>query len=292
VCSGSTATERLGRGRVVAAVISRLLSLFGIGEQKQPSLKERIDHVIVQLEIVEDKIAEIRYRFEKRSRELFERVVTLMKRGERSRAAVYAGEVSQIRNILKMVMTVENLITMTKERLRTVRDLRELGQALMVFGAALETVRGEVETLHPNLTIVFDEITRKVKSMIVETSIEVEGSIDPAVVTSNALQVLEEAKRIAEERVKESFPEPPVDTVIPVQAKGRGEASGKVAVPVAVGYNAKPRAEEIEKLVLEYIRSHGGYLDLRDFASRYKVSRDEVLRALYRLADKGLIKLS
>jgi division protein CdvB (Snf7/Vps24/ESCRT-III family) len=273
---------------MVAAVISRLLSLFGINDQKQPSLKERIDHVIVQLEIVEDKIAEIRYRFEKRSRELFERVVSLIKRGERSRAAVYAGEVSQIRNILKMVMTVENLITMTKERLRTVRDLRELSESLMVFGAALETIRGEVEALHPNLTVVFDEITRRVKNMIVETSVEVEGTIDPAVITSNALQVLEEAKRVAEEKVKESFPEPPVDTVIPVQAK-KGTAE-KLAIPV--GYSLKRGAEELERLILEYIRGHGGYLDLRDFTRRYRVSRDEVLRALYRLAEKGLIKLS
>ncbi len=272
----------------MSTVISRLLNLFGLGEQRQPSLKEKIDRVIVQLEVVEDRIEEIRYRFERRSRELFERVIALIKRGERSRAAVYAGEISQIRNILKMVLTVRNLIIMTKERLKTVRDLRELSEALMVFGAALETVRGEVETLHPNLTIVFDEIARKVKSMIVETSVEVEGSIDPAIVTSNALQVLEEAKRIAEERVKESFPEPPVDTVIQLEPRKEKQVQ---PVAVAVGYKAS-KPVNLEDLVLQYIREHGGYLDIRDFTRRYNVTRDEVLRALYRLAEKGLIKLS
>jgi division protein CdvB (Snf7/Vps24/ESCRT-III family) len=273
----------------VAAVISRLLNFFGFGEQKQPDLKERIERTIIQLELIEDSIAELRYRFEKRGRELFERVIMLIKRGERSRAAIYAGEVSQIRSILKMIVTIQNLIIATKERLKTVKDVKELSQALMVFGAALESVRSEIEATHPNLIMVFDEISRRVKSMIVETSIDAGVNIDPAIVTTSAKEVLEEAEKVAEEAVKESFPEPPVDTVIQLET-GSKDSARKTPVPVAVGYGAQKA--NLEDLVLEYIREHGGYLDLRDFTRRYGVDRSEVLKALYRLAEKGLIKLS
>ncbi|ABM80650.1 Snf7 family protein [Hyperthermus butylicus] len=286
----------------MSAIISRLLGFLGVGEHKQPSLKERIDHAIVKLELLEDRVAELRYRFEKRSRELFEKVVVLLRRGEKSRAAIYAGEVSQVRNILKMVVTVENLIIMTKERLKTVRDVRELGQTLMVFGAALEEVKDQITSIYPNLNLAFEEITRTVKNMIVETSMDIVGEVDPAIISHDALKVLDEAMRMAEERIKSEFPEPPVEPIIHLETRKQPKKTPvPVAVPAAPSSTrsvmpqvaiARREQQNLEELVLNYIREHNGYLDLKDFTTRYGVARDEVLRALYKLAEKGLIKLS
>ncbi|KSW12206.1 hypothetical protein CF15_05445 [Pyrodictium occultum] len=276
----------------MAALVSRLLQALGLGGGREPSIKERIDEVIVKLELIEDNVAELRYKFEQRSRELFEKVVSLLRRGEKSRAAIYAGEVSQVRNILKMVIAVENLVTMTKERLKTVRDVRELGQTLMVFGTALEEVKDQVRAIYPNLNIAFEELSRSVKSMIVETSIDAVGDIDPAVISSSAIEVLQEAMKKAEERIKSEFPEPPVEPVIRLQTAGRqlvalGAPTGGAGA--AVG---RPRGEELERLVLDYIMEHNGFLDIRDFSARYGVTKSEVLQALHRLAEKGLVALA
>ena len=124
------------------SVISRLLNVLGFNNSnQQEDLGEKIEHTIIKLEMIEDRVAELRYRFEQRSRELFEKIITLLRRGERSRATIYAGEVSQIKNILKMIVAIENLILMTKERLKTVRDTRELSRVLMAFGTALEALK-------------------------------------------------------------------------------------------------------------------------------------------------------
>lgn len=284
----------------MAAIVSRLLQALGLGGQREPSIHERIDQVIVRLELIEDNVAELRYKFEKRSRELFEKVVTLLRRGEKSRAAIYAGEVSQVRNILKMVMAVENLVIMTKERLKTVRDVRELGQTLMVFGAALEEVKDQVRAIYPNLNLAFEELSRNVKNMIVETSIDAIGDIDPAVISSSAVQVLQEAMKKAEERIRSEFPEPPVEPVIQLQPSQQAAAVALAAGPglqlggAARGYGGqrRPSGEELEKLVLQYIRERNGFLDIRDFTARYNVPKSEVLRALHSLAEKGLIALA
>ncbi|ALL01358.1 hypothetical protein Pyrde_1312 [Pyrodictium delaneyi] len=287
----------------MAAIVARLLQALGLGGNQEPSLHEKIDQVIVKLELIEDNVAELRYKFEKRSRELFEKVITLLRRGEKSRAAIYAGEVSQVRNILKMVMAVENLVIMTKERLKTVRDTRELGQTLMVFGAALEEVKDQVRAIYPNLNLAFEELSRSVKNMIVETSVDAIGDIDPAVISSSAVQVLQEAMKKAEERIKSEFPEPPVEPVIQLQPS-RQQAAAAVALAAAAGpapaaaipasYRGrrKPSGEELEKLVLDYIKQHNGFLDIRDFTATYNVSKSEVLRALHSLAEKGLIALA
>ncbi len=285
---------------MVIAVFGRLLGALGLGVGSEKSeLEEKIDQTIVKLELVEDRVAELRYRFEKRSRELFDKVVSLLRRGERSRATIYAGELSQIRSILKIIMAVQNLIIMTKERLKTVRDVKELNRVLMVFGAALEGVKDQATSIYPNINLAFDEISRSVRSLIVETSVEAVADVDPAIITSDAMEVLKEAMKKAEEKLREDFPEPPVEPVIPARARQ------PTAQPLAATAAARPRAataaaaqptplpiEKVEELVLDYIKRHNGYLDIRDFTARYNVDRATVLQALHRLAEKGLIALA
>ncbi len=281
---------------MVVAVFSRLLQALGLGAEAEPDLAEKIDRVVVRLEVIEDRVAEVRYRLEQRSRELFEKVVQYLRRGQKSRAAIYAGEVSQIRSLLKMMYTVENLVIMTKERLKTVRDMRELGRTLMVFGAAINEIRDQVVALHPNLNMVFDEISRSVRSLVLETSVEAVGDIDPTVISSNALEVLEEAQRKAEEKIREEFPEPPVEPVIAAQpvaaAQGYAGSAAVLAAAEAAARKRRVNDEELERLVLDYIRSHNGLLDIRDFTTRYGVEKSDVLRALHRLAERGLIAIS
>ena len=284
---------------MVIAAFTRLLGALGLGAQPRNELEEKIDQTIVKLDLLEDRVAELRYRFEKRSRELFDRVVSLLRRGERSRATIYAGELSQIRSILKMIIAVQNLIIMTKERLKTVRDMRELNKVLMVFGAALEGVKDQAASVYPNINMAFDEISRSVRSLIVETSVQAVADIDPAVITNDAMEVLKEAMKKAEEKLREDFPEPPVEPVIPARTAQPQAAAAPAAPPAPrpaapTAKAAQPRIpiEQLEQLVLDYIRRHNGYLDIRDFTARYGVTRSEVLHALHRLAEKGLIALA
>jgi len=269
---------------VTAAVIARILSVFGIGlgSNTQRELGDLIERAIIKLDDLEDKVAQLRFAFETRSRELFEKTVMLLKRGEKSKAAIYAGEVSQVKNILKAIMAIENLVIMTKERLKTVRDTRELGRILLVFGAALDQVKDQAVAIYPNLSIAFENISRNVKSLIVETSIHTSIDMDTALISNEVSKIMDEALKKASETIKREFPEPPVAPVI--NAEARTEAL-KIPAPK----KTKRSIEEVERLVLDYIKTHNGLLDIRDFTARYNVSKPMVLEAIHRLAEKGLI---
>jgi len=276
---------------VVVDVFSRLLQALGLGvQQAREDVLAKIDHVIVRLETIEDRVAQIRYGLEKRERELFRKVIEYLRRGEKSRATIYAGEVSQIRSLLKLMLTMENLVIMTKERLKTVRDMKELTRTLMVFSAALSTVKDEVTALYPNMSMVIDEISKTARNLVMETSVEAMADIDPAVVSIGAQEVLEEAARKAEEKIREEFPEPPVEPVVNARPT---PLSSQAAVLAAASLAARrPRDRELDELVLDYIRRHNGTLDIRDFTARYGVTKEEVVRALHRLAERGLIALA
>ncbi|MET1101389.1 MAG: hypothetical protein ABWW69_02765 [Pyrodictiaceae archaeon] len=273
----------------MSAILSKIFGIFGSTSSKEPSIKEKIDLAIIKLDMLLDKVAELRYRFEARNRELMEKVKSMILKGQRTRAQIYAGEVVQVRNILKIVNATETLIEMTKERLQTVKDSRELAHVLLTFGAALEEVKGQAGSLYPGLAYAFDEISRNVKTLIVETSIDGVANIDPVVVTNEAYAVLTEAMKKAEESIKSKFPEPPVEPVIQVISNGKQPTKKNQHTPST---SRVMSIEELEDKLLEYIQSHGGFLDIKDFTTKYGVDRDEVFRALNKLAEKGLIALT
>ncbi len=305
----------------MAAILARLLNIFSWSQQQEDDFKTKVDHAIVRLELILERVNELRYKFESRIHELRNMIVTLVRQGEKTRAAIYAGELVQVRNVLKMVKTVENMIIMTKERLRTVSDSRQLAEVLMTFGAALEEVKDQAKTLYPGLAYAFEEISKNVKTLIVQTSLDGLVNIDPVVISNQALNVLNEALKQADGEIKKSFPEPPVEPIMKVVEKPENNEnktsfvkektpSAKInkyekpsITSSAVHHeqqstkasisklHRRPRAN-IEQLLLEYIREHGGFLDIRDFIDKYGFSRDEVFQALHRMAKKGLITIA
>ncbi len=268
----------------MSVIINVLKSLFSAGGgQPQQDFKARVEQIIIRLELLQEKVMELRYKFESRFQELWNKIVGFMKRGDEERARVYAGEAAQLRSMIRVVKTVENMVLMTVERLKTVKDARELTETLMAFGAALEDVKEQTRGLYPGLAYALEDVTRSVRALIVQTSVESLPHIDPISVSSKSLEILNEAAKQAAAEIKKKFPEPPVE---PIMRVAESDAASLPAQPK----KRKPE-KNIEDLLLDYIREHGGFLDVKDFMERYGFTRDEVFNALRRMAEKGLITL-
>ncbi len=265
----------------MSAIISKILSLFSLNAGHQDDFKSRVEQVIVKLELLMDRISELRFKFESRFQELWDKIIELMRKGEEGRARVYAGEAAQLRSMISVVKAVENMVVSTIERLKTVKDVRQLAEVLMAFGAAVEEVREQAKSLYPGLALALEEISKNVKALIVQTSFDGITHIDPIVVSNRALEILNEAMKQARGEVERKFPHPPVEPVVKVE-----EAETNV-----VAVKRKRSGKPIEELLLNYIREHGGFLDIKDFMERYGYSREEVFEALRRMAEKGLITL-
>ena len=293
----------------MAAVSSRSLVCFSIGvSREEPSLQEKISTAIFRLETLLDRARELRFRFEARDRELWRMIIEMLQKGDNRRARVYAGELTQVRNILKLIKALELMIEMVKERLQTVHDMREFTRILLSFGTAVEELKEEARGLYPGLVYAFDEISRSTRTLLTETSLEGIPDVDPTAVTAEASTILNQALKEAEREVREKFPEAPVEPTLqvvqqtvgwskPARAREKPRRPGRTA-PNAQQARLQQRArrkysiEELEKLVLDYIQNHGGFLDLADFTKKYGVTREEVFRALKSLAEKGLISLT
>ena len=162
------------------------------------------------------------------------------------RAEIYAQEVVHLKRLLTLVKTTERIITIAIERTKTARDVKELTEILLTFGAALDEVRSQMQGLYPGLALAFEEINKNIKLLILETAPPSNiTDIDTSSIAQEAVKILEEAKKHAEADVEKIASDEVIKKLI-----GAENLEQKVALPQlggrqqsrAMGRNAQSTA--------------------------------------------------
>ncbi len=170
-------------------------------------LPKRIEEVAARLEVVRSRLETRVRELEARDKILFKQVVDAQASGDKEKAAAYANELSEVRRMtrraLRSQLTLEGLI----HRLRTLKDLDELGDSVAPLREVIQMLGGDVRGVAPTIS----EEIRRVMDALEEFSIEV-GGVPEAIqgrpsLDRDAEKILEEASEIARRRVGREPPE-------------------------------------------------------------------------------------
>ncbi|MFZ8783333.1 MAG: Snf7 family protein [Desulfurococcaceae archaeon] len=154
------------------------------------------------------RIANYIEKLSERDKVLFENVVEALMRKDEARAKMYAKEIAEIRKISKQLLTVQYALENTLLKLET----------FLIYGGAVSEVKpvlgvlreavGIVRNVAPDVWIDLQVATRELESAlgasVVDLTIDVGVGLD-----SEAKRILEEAKIVAEQKMREKFAEPP-----------------------------------------------------------------------------------
>ncbi|MEJ2771036.1 MAG: cell division protein CdvB [Sulfolobaceae archaeon] len=257
-------------------MFDKLSSIFNNDKKRKVQLGKMITEISLKLKEQQDRLDEAIRRLKERDKELFEKVVRAQIEGDVARATIYAQEISDIRKMIKIIYTAYLAIEKVRLKLDTVQELQGVSLVLFPVMKILGELKDQIKGVAPEVALALDSITSSVNSIAIETGAISERSVVPAMVDEQAKQILDEAQKMAEVKVREILPElPHPPTELP-----------------------KPRAQAIqikrqltEDILLDYIRSTGGFLDLEYISKNYGVDKVEVLNLLKRLEQKGLIAL-
>jgi division protein CdvB (Snf7/Vps24/ESCRT-III family) len=257
-------------------MFDKLSSIFNNDKKRKVQLGKMITEISLKLKEQQDRLDEAIRRLKERDKELFEKVVRAQIEGDVARATIYAQEISDIRKMIKIIYTAYLAIEKVRLKLDTVQELQGVSLVLFPVMKILGELKDQIKGVAPEVALALDSITSSVNSIAIETGAISERSVVPAMVDEQAKQILDEAQKMAEVKVREILPElPHPPTELP-----------------------KPRAQAIqikrqltEEMLLDYIRSTGGFLDLEYISKNYGVDKVEVLNLLKRLEQKGLIAL-
>jgi len=189
-------------------------------------LKPRLDMAVRRIEMQVQKLDQASDRFSQRDKSIFARIVDAYTKHDMSRANVFANELAEIRKMEKMIMHARLALEQIMLRLRTVSELGDVVSTLGPAIGVLRTVKAGMVNIFPEAERELGQIGDMLSGIIMEAGQSTGTSINFEATNDDAQKILSEAAAVAEQKVKEKFPELPAGIPsVPLGEKSPAETS-------------------------------------------------------------------
>jgi division protein CdvB (Snf7/Vps24/ESCRT-III family) len=166
------------------------------------------------------KLKHISSGLKSRDQKIFERCIKANLDKNRMKAIVYANECVELRKIARIVLSSELAIEQAILRLDTISEISDLIVAMDPILGIVQETKGRLAGFIPSVANKLGEV-----NTVLGSSMNSMGSFhSPGVnmkinsvgikVNSEAEKILKEANEVAEERIRDRFPEMPIDLKI------------------------------------------------------------------------------
>ena len=186
-------------------------------------LKSQIEQANRQIRLLISQLDGTVNRIKQRDSTIFKNVVSSLAKHDMQHAAVYANELSEVRKMGKMVTQAQLAMEQISLRLGTITDLGEIANTLAPAVSVIKNMKEGLSNALPDADREISEISGLLSSVLVDASTSGGISLNFDAANEDAQRVLEEAAAVAEQRMKDSFPE------IPVGAFSQDESEGLTA---------------------------------------------------------------
>jgi len=301
--------------------ISKLLS--GIARaisKRENTLRRALEQVLVELDLSYNALEEVARKMQRRYNELYTQALRAVTEKNMARATIYANEMVEIKKIYRRLRIALTFIEQLKLRVGTLSELDKLRPSLVEFQRLLDLLKPQIAPIVPNVAVSLERVMAEINSITGATSTPepiVEPSVKPDSKEASELlkKIIADADRSVDETLPQMLPElarlvtvdldedvvslPPDVYAIKAnqQRVGRdpkrqaeaGVAGGGVSNRGGDRYAGSP--EELDKILLDYIISRGGFLDIEDFTKVCRCTREEVMASLDRLVKSNRVSV-
>lgn len=188
---------------------------------EQESLEKKAIIAQYRLKTAMGRIGNYIEKLSERDKALFESIVDAMIKKDEVRAKMYAKEVAEIRKISKQLLTVQYALEHAALKLETFiiygGAISEVTPVLGIMREALGIVKNVAPDVWIDLQVATRELESAIGSGIVDLTVDTGIGLD-----NEAKKVLEEAKLVAEQKMREKFAELPKVVSVPEAEQAKG----------------------------------------------------------------------
>ena len=245
-------------------------------------LKERIAHASFRLHAQLEKLEHMYTRLHQRDTDLFQRCVGAQVSNDPGHAKIYANECAEIRKIAQVVLGSQLALERVILRLETVEEFTDVMVELSPLMYIVKETKTKIAGIVPQVASELDEVNEMLGDLTYEagevntTSLPIEANDD------EARKVLEETGLIAEQKVKEHFPD--LSSIQPETSRT------SEMIPELATFIPDMEADTEEK-VYDYAKKHNGELSIKSCAEDLRKSPEQVKIALQRLREAGKVAI-
>jgi division protein CdvB (Snf7/Vps24/ESCRT-III family) len=173
-------------------------------------LKPRLDYAVRGMKLQIQKLDKAADRFSERDKSIFARIVQSYSKHDMARANVFANELAEIRKMEKMIIHARLALEQIVLRLSTVSELGDVVSTLAPAVGVLRSVRNGMSKVFPEAERELGSIGNLLSGIIMDAGHNSGLNIDFNTATEDAQNILNEAATVAEQKVKDKFPELPM----------------------------------------------------------------------------------
>ncbi|NIO38360.1 hypothetical protein GTO27_11770 [Candidatus Bathyarchaeota archaeon] len=189
-------------------------------------LKPRLDVAVRRLELQIQKLDQANDRFSKRDESIFKRIVDAYSKHDMARANVFANELAEIRKMEQMIMHARLALEQIVLRLRTVSELGDVVSRLGPAIGVLRAVKAGMANVFPEAERELGQISDILSGVVMEAGQTSGFSMNFETTNEDAQKILTEAAAVAEQKIKDKFPELPAGIPsVPLGEKSPAETS-------------------------------------------------------------------
>jgi division protein CdvB (Snf7/Vps24/ESCRT-III family) len=182
-----------------------------LAETINPSdpLKSRLVASVRRIELENQRLDQAYSRFEKREKELFDKVTEAYKAHDKIRANIYANEVAELRNIKRMLLQSKLALEQIALRMRTSTELGDVAASLLPVVDAMNDLKTGIASISPQTEQSLGSLGDLLSGMVADAGLSNMGSISFDTVNEETSEILGEAQIVAENKMSETFPQAP-----------------------------------------------------------------------------------
>jgi division protein CdvB (Snf7/Vps24/ESCRT-III family) len=187
----------------------------GIGEKVKESispagpLKPRIDQAIRGIQIQVSKLENTTNKLKERDGTLFNKVVSSLQKHDMQHASIYSNELAEIRKMSKLVTSARIALEQIILRLSTAAELGDIVVTLAPAMAVIKSVKSGLMGVMPEAEQEIGDINNVLSSILVDAGQLGGLTLNFEAANEDAEHILAEASAVAEQNMKDKFPELP-----------------------------------------------------------------------------------
>ena len=172
-------------------------------------LRPRLDFAVRRIELQVQKLDQATERFSQRDKTIFARIVDAYTKHDTARANVFANELAEIRKMERLIINARLALEQIVLRLRTVSELGDVVSTLGPAVGVLRSIRAGLVSVFPEAENELGEIGNMLSGIMIEAGQGSGMTLNFDTVNEESSKILNEAATVAEQRVKEKFPDLP-----------------------------------------------------------------------------------
>jgi division protein CdvB (Snf7/Vps24/ESCRT-III family) len=176
---------------------------------KPTPIKRRIQMATYKLRNQTTRLEKSIGQMEARDRTLHDKCVKALEARDTQSATLFANECVQIRKLIKTSLSSEISLEQALLRLETIEQFGDMVHSMGSVRGILTAVRGELEGKLPEISTGLHDIEDSLENLTIEIGEAMDSDGAYVLPSDDSAKILNEADLMAEQKMKEKFPEIP-----------------------------------------------------------------------------------